>query len=167
MRQTTSGLPNNVIYGLDIVDDNLWVATAAGLGALNLKTGEWSIYDRAIPPPLGVFGKGARRITSSWVFGAAAFSNANCRTAPSRNIAIPTADFHFEPPCRMTAGQRHHFVDCVGRRHPLAGTYFGISRYEGSRWRTSGEEIAARFQLHHFIWPHGRVAWVGRMRRVG
>src|SRR5262249_39341057 len=34
--QTDSGLPNNVVYGVDIVGDSVWVATAAGAGALNL-----------------------------------------------------------------------------------------------------------------------------------
>ena len=29
--QTSSGLPNNVVYGLDVVGESLWVATAAGL----------------------------------------------------------------------------------------------------------------------------------------
>src|SRR5215471_11217064 len=31
--QTSSGLPNNVVYGVEILGDTLWVATAAGLGA--------------------------------------------------------------------------------------------------------------------------------------
>ena len=44
--QTDSGLPNNVVYGVDLVDDHVWVATAAGAGSLNLKTGRWQIYDQ-------------------------------------------------------------------------------------------------------------------------
>src|SRR6478609_1744748 len=37
--QTDSGLPNNVVYGVDVVDDTIWTATAAGAGAFNLKSG--------------------------------------------------------------------------------------------------------------------------------
>ena len=34
--QTSCGLPNNVIYGLEVMSNTLWVATAAGLGAMDL-----------------------------------------------------------------------------------------------------------------------------------
>src|SRR5664280_1680117 len=43
--QTNSGLPNNVVYGVAVMDDTVWAATPAGTGAYNLKTKAWSIYD--------------------------------------------------------------------------------------------------------------------------
>ena len=43
--QTDSGLPNNVVYGVDVVGRQVWAATAAGTGALHLQTGVWQIYD--------------------------------------------------------------------------------------------------------------------------
>jgi ligand-binding sensor domain-containing protein len=45
--QTSSGLPNNVVYGVDVVGESVWVATAAGLGVMNLKTGAWTLYDHS------------------------------------------------------------------------------------------------------------------------
>ena len=44
-------------------------------------------------------------------------------------------------------------------------TYFGMSRFDGSRWRTWQEKkspLASNFI--NFIWPHRRVAWVGTDR---
>src|ERR1051326_2201533 len=36
--QTDSGLPNNVVYAVDVIGDAVWAATAAGPGSLNFKT---------------------------------------------------------------------------------------------------------------------------------
>ncbi|HEU5457285.1 MAG TPA: two-component regulator propeller domain-containing protein, partial [Terracidiphilus sp.] len=48
--QLNSGLSNDVVYGVSVEGENVWVATAAGACRLNLRTGEWSLYnDRNTP----------------------------------------------------------------------------------------------------------------------
>ena len=44
--QTNSGLPNNVVYGVAVIGDTVWAATAAGTGAHDLKTKGWKLYDQ-------------------------------------------------------------------------------------------------------------------------
>jgi len=39
------GLSNNVVYGVSVEGENVWVATASGACRLNLHTGEWSLYN--------------------------------------------------------------------------------------------------------------------------
>ena len=88
--QTSSGLPNNVVYGVDVVGENLWVATAAGLGVLDLKTGSWTIYDQSntVMHEPWVYAVKGQRTGSLSAFGVAAFWNMSFRPPYSRNIAI-------------------------------------------------------------------------------
>ena len=44
-RQTTSGLMNDVVYGVDVEGDRVWVATAAGLSWYDAVRNQWGVYD--------------------------------------------------------------------------------------------------------------------------
>ena len=44
--QLNSGLSNDVVYGVSVEGENVWVATAAGGCKLNLRNGEWSLLQR-------------------------------------------------------------------------------------------------------------------------
>jgi ligand-binding sensor domain-containing protein len=47
------------------------------------------------------------------------------------------------------------------------GTYFGMSRYDGFRWRTWQEKKSPLLSnFVNFIWARGRIAWVGTDRGV-
>ncbi len=48
--QLNSGLPNDVVYGVGVQGDSVWVATAAGGGRLNTRTGEWSYFNERNTP---------------------------------------------------------------------------------------------------------------------
>lgn len=48
--QLNSGLSNNVVYGVAVQGDDVWVATAAGACRLNTRTGEWSLYNERNTP---------------------------------------------------------------------------------------------------------------------
>lgn len=167
--QTTSGLPNNVVYGLDIVDDNLWVATAAGLGALNLKTGEWSIYDQSnttMHEPWVYSVKGAKDHLFVGVWGGGILE----RELPNgtfKEHRDPDRDFHFDlvpddgPVNDVTAWL--DWEDGI----LWQATYFGMSRYDGSRWRTWQEKKSPLLSnFLNFIKARKRVAWVGTDRGV-
>ena len=163
--QTTSGLPNNVIYGLDIMDDTLWVATAAGLGSLNLKTGEWAIYDQSNtvmhePWVYAVKGAKDRIFVGVWGGGILEYELSNKIFKEHRD---PDRDFHYE--LVHDAGPVSDITSWIAWEDDILwqGTYFGMSRYDGSRWRTWQEK---KSNFVNFIWPHGRVAWVGTDRGI-
>jgi hypothetical protein len=59
--QLNSGLSNDVVYGVSIEGENIWVATAAGACRLNTRTGEWSLYNERNTP-----------MNEIWVYGVAA-----------------------------------------------------------------------------------------------
>src|ERR1700694_5329142 len=43
--QLNSGLSNDVVYGVAVEGENVWVATAAGGCRLDLHTGQWTLYN--------------------------------------------------------------------------------------------------------------------------
>src|SRR5208283_1233964 len=165
--QTDSGLPNNVIYGLDIMDDTLWVATAAGLGALNLRTGSWSIYDQnntVMHEPWVYSVKGAkdRLFVGVWGGGILEYEFSSQIFKEHRD---PDRDFHFN--LTQDAGPVADVTSWVAWEDGILwqGTYFGLSRYDGSRWRTWQEKkspLPSNFV--NFIWAFGPVAWVATDR---
>ena len=48
--QLSSGLANDVVYGVAPYGDDVWVATAAGASWLNTKTSQWSLYNERNTP---------------------------------------------------------------------------------------------------------------------
>ena len=59
--QLNSGLSNDVVYGVSVEGENVWVATAAGGCRLNLRTGQWSLYNERNTPMVEI-----------WVYGVSA-----------------------------------------------------------------------------------------------
>jgi ligand-binding sensor domain-containing protein len=167
--QTSSGLPNNVVYGVDILDDTLWVATAAGLGALNLKTGSWSIYDHnnsVMHEPWVYSVKGAkdRVFVGVWGGGILEYELSKGIFKEHRD---PDRDFHFD--LFPDDGPVNDITSWLTWADGILwqSTYFGMSRYDGSRWRTWQEKKSPLLSnFINFVWAHGRVAWVGTDRGV-
>lgn len=167
--QTDSGLPNNVVYGLDIAGDTLWVATAAGLGALNLKSGSWVIYDQnnTVMHEPWVYSVAAARdriFVGVWGGGILEYEFSSQIFKEHRD---PDRDFHFE--LLRDAGPINDITSWVAWQDGVLwqATYFGIARYDGSRWRTWEEKkspLVSNFV--NFIWPHAGAAWVGTDRGV-
>ncbi len=48
--QLNSGLPNDVVYGVAVQGDSVWVATAAGGARLDVKTGQWRHFNERNTP---------------------------------------------------------------------------------------------------------------------
>jgi hypothetical protein len=162
-------LPNNVVYGLDIVEDTLWVATAAGLGALNLKTGAWTIYDHnntVMHEPWVYSVKGAkdRLFVGIWGGGILEYEFSKAIFKEHRD---PDRDFHFD--LVPDDGPVNDVTSWIAWEDGVLwqGTYFGMSRYDGLRWRTWQEKKSPLLSnFVNFIWAHGRVAWVATDRGV-
>jgi ligand-binding sensor domain-containing protein len=47
--QLTSGLSNDIVYGVGVQGDFVWTATAAGASRLNTHTGEWALFNAQYP----------------------------------------------------------------------------------------------------------------------
>lgn len=167
--QTTSGLPNNVVYGLEVMGDTLWVATAAGLGALDLKTGSWSIYDHnntVMHEPWVYAVKGAkdRLFVGVWGGGILEYELSKGIFKEHRD---PDRDFHFD--LVPDDGPVNDVTSWIAWDQGILwqGTYFGMSRYDGSRWRTWQEKKSPLLSnFVNFIWARGQAAWVGTDRGV-
>ncbi len=165
--QTSSGLPNNVVYGVDVKGDTLWVATAAGLGALSLKSGSWSIYDHNNtvmhePWVYAVKGTKDRVFVGVWGGGILEYDPV---TRIFKEHRDPDRDFHFD--LVPDDGPVNDVTSWIAWDDGVLwqGTYFGMSRYDGSRWRTWQEKKSPLLSnFINFIWAHGRVAWVGTDR---
>jgi ligand-binding sensor domain-containing protein len=165
--QTSCGMPNNVVYGLEVQGDRLWVATAAGLGELDLKTGTWNIYDQSNtvmhePWVYAVKNAKDRVFVGVWGGGILEFDPA---TKVFKEHRDPDRDFHFDlfpddcPVADITSWVE--WEDGI----LWQGTYFGMSRYDGSRWRTWQEKKSPLISnFINFIYARHRVAWVGTDR---
>ena len=53
--QLNSGLSNDVVYGVSVEGDNVWVATAAGACRLNTRTGQWALYNERNTPMVEIW----------------------------------------------------------------------------------------------------------------
>src|ERR1035441_4741588 len=51
--QLNSGLPNDVVYGVAVQGDSVWVATAAGGGRLDFKANQWRHFNERNTPKIG------------------------------------------------------------------------------------------------------------------
>ena len=167
--QTSSGLPNNVIYGLEIMGDTLWVATAAGLGALDLKSAKWSIYDHNNtvmhePWVYSVAAAKDRVFVGVWGGGILEYEPAQAIFKEHRD---PDRDFHFD--LLPDDGPVNDVTSWVAWSDGILwqGTYFGMSRYDGLRWRTWQEKKSPLLSnFVNCIYARGRVAYVGTDRGV-
>jgi len=167
--QTSCGMPNNVVYGLDFQGDTLWVGTAAGLGALDLKSGTWTIYDHSNtvmhePWVYAVKGLKDRVFVGVWGGGILEFDPT---TKIFKEHRDPDRDFHFT--LVPDAGPVADITAWIAWDEGILwqATYFGMSRYDGLRWRTWQEKKSPLLSnFLNFIWAHGRVAWVGTDRGV-
>ena len=59
--QLNSGLSNDVVYGVSVEGENVWVATAAGGCSLDLHTNQWTLYNERNTPMVEI-----------WVYGVTA-----------------------------------------------------------------------------------------------
>jgi ligand-binding sensor domain-containing protein len=165
--QTDSGLPNNVVYGVDIIDDAVWVATAAGAGSLNLKSGLWKIYDHnnsIMHEPWCYAVKGAKDLVYIGVWGAGIVEHDPVR-GTFKEYRDPDGDFHFD--LVPDDGPINDITSWLAWNEGILWqcTYFGLSRYDGKFWRTwVQDKTPLPSNFLNFAWPVGRACWIGSDR---
>jgi ligand-binding sensor domain-containing protein len=169
--QTNSGLPNNVVYGVAVMDDTVWAATPAGAGGYNIKAKTWKIYDQnnadmeepwcyAIAPGDGVVYIGI------WAGGVVEHDP---KTGSFKAYRDPDGDFQFQ--LTPDSGPIADITSWVAYQDGILwqATYFGLSRYDTKEatWRTWVQDktpLVSNFI--NTLFPHGRVAWIATDRGV-
>jgi len=111
--QLNSGLSNDVVYGISIEGENVWIATAAGACRLNLQTNQWSLYNERNTPMVEIW---------------------------SYSVSATPAKVYFDGENEMVLfkdqGLIHEIVTSVSYVDNVlwAATYFGDSHYDGRYW---------------------------------
>jgi ligand-binding sensor domain-containing protein len=135
--QLNSGLVNDVVYGVAVLDDTVWAATTAGMSALNTVTGEWEIYTEKNAPMEEIWcysvdaGDG-KVYAAVWGGGILEWDSTtrrwNAHRDPDREMEI---DLYRDDGLIHIITTSASYVDGV----LWASTYFGLSRYDGRHWR--------------------------------
>lgn len=135
--QLNSGLANDVVYGLALGGDFLWVATAAGASRLNTRTGEWSLYNERNTPMYEIWTYGVSAAPDKvyyavWGGGVLEY---DVKTERWKDYNDP--DGETEIVLYKDQGLIHEITTSVSYVNGIlwAATYFGASRYDGRNWR--------------------------------
>ncbi len=134
--QLNSGLSNDVVYGVSVEGENVWVATAAGGCKLNTRTGQWALYNERNTPMIEI-----------WVYGVSATPTKVYYAVWGSGLLEYTQDTGkwdmYEDPDKENEivlfkdqGLIHEIVTSVSFVDNIvwAATYFGASRYDGRYW---------------------------------
>ena len=161
--QFNSGLPNDVVFGVAIEHQNVWVATTAGTARFRLREKKWDVWTPANSPqhePWGYFvtyGDG-RVYVAMWGGGVLEFDVA---TEQWRSWLDPDGEMEYD--LFRDDGLIHVITTSVSYVDKIlwVSTYFGMSRYDGRNWRGYMDHdsgLASNFINH--VKARGRVAWV-------
>ena len=139
--QLDSGLANDVIYGVAVDGDKVWVATAAGLSAFDPRTSAWELYDVSNtlmhePWCYAVTTSPTSVLVAVWGGGVLEYDR---RTARFREHRDPDGEMEID--LFRDDGLVHDVTSSVSYAEGVlwVGSYFGLSRYERRRWRTFSE----------------------------
>ncbi|MGA1237519.1 MAG: ligand-binding sensor domain-containing protein [Limisphaerales bacterium] len=162
--QTDSGLPNNVVYGVDIVDNTLWVATAAGAGSLDLLTGQWKIYDHNNAPMHEPWCYAVKMTPSTVFIGVwgGGILEQDLNSGRFKEYRDPDRDFHYD--LFPDDGPINDITSWLDWEDGILWqcTYFGFSRYDGKQWKTWVEDKSPlRSNFTQFVVAKNHVAWIG------
>ncbi len=137
--QLNSGLPNDVVYGVSVLGDNVWTATAAGAGRLNTRTGEWSLFNERNTPMYEIWTYAVqagveKTYYAVWGGGVLEF---DAKTERWKDYNDP--DGETEMVLYKDQGLIHEITTSVSYAEKdkilWVATYFGASRYDGRNWK--------------------------------
>jgi len=169
--QTNSGLPNNVVYGVAVIDGTVWAATPAGAGAYHLTTKDWNIYDHNNAPmeePWCYAIAPGEKVVYIGVWAGGIVEH-DPRSGTFKAYRDPDGDFQYQlTPDSGPVADITSWVACDAGVLWQA-TYFGLARYDTKEatWRTWVQDkspLASNFI--NSIFARGRVAWICTDRGV-
>ena len=131
-----SGLSNDVVYGVSVEGENVWVATAAGGCKLDLHGGQWSLYNERNTPMVEI-----------WVYGVAATPTKVYYAVWGSGVLeydqqkklwdkYDDPDGETEMVLFKDQGLIHEITTSLSYVDNIlwVATYFGDSRYDGRYW---------------------------------
>ena len=134
--QLNSGLSNDVVYGVSVENENVWVATAAGACRLNTRTGEWSLYNERNTPmiEIWVYGVSAAADKVYYAVWGSGLLEFNQKTGVWDKYEDP--DGETEMVVLKDQGLIHEITTSVSYVDGVVwvATYFGDSHYDGRYW---------------------------------
>lgn len=134
--QLNSGLSNDVVYGVSIEGENVWVATAAGGSRLNLRTGQWDLYNERDTPmvEIWVYGVSATPTKVYYAVWGSGVLEYDQKTKLWDRYEDP--DGETELVLFKDQGLIHEITSSVSYVDNVlwVSTYFGDSRYDGRYW---------------------------------
>jgi ligand-binding sensor domain-containing protein len=134
--QLNSGLSNDVVYGVSVLGDEVWVATAAGGCRLNTSTGQWTLYNERNTPmtEIWVYAVSATPTKVYYAVWGSGVLEYDQKTGRWDKYDDP--DGETEMVLFKDQGLIHEIVTSVSYVDNIlwAATYFGGSRYDGRYW---------------------------------
>ncbi len=135
--QMNSGLINDVSYGIDVQDDNVWVASTGGISRYNQVTHEWAVFNEKHAPMEEVWAYNVSAAEDKVYFAVwgGGILEWDVATETWRDYLDP--DGEMEMDLYRDDGLVHVITTSASYvDHVLwASTYFGLSRYDGRNWR--------------------------------
>jgi hypothetical protein len=137
--QMNSGLVNDVAYGIDTQGDNVWVATTAGISRYNYVRDEWRTYNEQNAPMEEIWAynastsdDGRKVYFAVWGGGILEWDVA---TETWKDYTDPDGEMEID--LYRDDGLIHVITTSASSKDGVlwAGTYFGLSRYDGRSWR--------------------------------
>ena len=134
----TSGLLNDICYGVAVVDQYVWIATTAGVSRFNTYTGEWTSWSEKNAPfhepwSYGIAPAGNKMYFAIWGGGMLEYDVAGNYWKPYTD-----PDEEMEIVLFRNQGLLHIIVSNVAynpdSKMVWASTYFGLSGYDGRNW---------------------------------
>ena len=165
--QLDSGLINDVIYALEVMDGKVWVATAAGVSVLEPRSGDWSLYDHENTVMHEPWCYGLTQAPGAmWVavWGGGVVEH-DLQRGTWRAYRDPDGEMEID--LFRDDGLIHDVTSAVSFAEGVlwVGTYFGLSRYDGRAWRSWLEhESPLPSNFINAVRARGRVAWIGTDR---
>lgn len=161
--QLSSGLANDIVYGVGVHGDFVWAATAAGASRLNTRTSQWSIFNERNTPMYEIWTYSVSPAEDKvyyavWGGGLLEYDVA---TAHWKDYNDP--DGETELVLFKDQGLIHEITTSVSYvdKTVWVATYFGASRYDGRGWHnflTKDSGLPSNF-LNQVKGVDGQRAW--------
>jgi ligand-binding sensor domain-containing protein len=136
--QLNSGLSNDVVYGVAVQGDYVWVATAAGASRLNTRTGEWSLFNERNTPMYEIWTYAVSAGTSKVYYAVWGGGVLEYDVKSERWKDYNDPDGETEMVLFKDQGLIHEITTSVSWMEQdkilWVATYFGASRYDGRNW---------------------------------
>ncbi len=140
--QLNSGLVNDVVYGVTLEHDNVWVATTAGANRFNVKTGEWTVFNEKNAPMEEIWNYNVsyadgRIYLAVWGSGVLVYDLGRAAAGQNPWEEYLDPDGEMEIDLYRDDGINHVIVTAAYAVDGVmwASSYFGASRYDGRDWR--------------------------------